>query len=161
MIAQSDVDLSSVPKQEQEQLIAEIADAVMLTINDLLDDISKEELSTDVVNDKEEQILWQGRPFLSIAEKYIITSERIKLIKGMLARDVENYELVRIQDVDFTQRITERVFRIGDITIHGQDPSDPIIKLRNISNPEEVYEVLRKAWLEARKRHGLQFREFM
>ena len=49
----------------------------------------------------------------------------------------------------------------GDIFIKGQDASNPEVILRNVAKPEEVYEVLRKAWLEARKRHGLQFREFM
>jgi hypothetical protein len=50
---------------------------------------------------------------------------------------------------------------LGDISIKGQDPSHPEIVLRNVAKPEDVYEILRKAWLEARKRHGLQFREFM
>jgi len=31
----------------------------------------------------------------------------------------------------------------------------------HVYSPEEVYEILRRAWLEARKRHGLQFREYM
>jgi hypothetical protein len=55
----------------------------------------------------------------------------------------------------------ERMMGIGDISIRGHDPSDPEITLRNVSKPEEVYEIMRKAWLEARKRHGLQFREYM
>ena len=59
------------------------------------------------------------------------------------------------------QGVTERVFGIGDLIIRGHDPSDPTVELRNVSQPEVVYETLRRAWLEARKRHGLQFREFM
>jgi hypothetical protein len=50
---------------------------------------------------------------------------------------------------------------IGNITIRGHDVSDPKIVLRNVKGPDEVYEMLRRAWLEARKRHGLEFREFM
>ena len=55
----------------------------------------------------------------------------------------------------------ERVLGIGDVNIRGQDPSNPAIVLRNVPKPEEVYETLRRAWLESRKRHGLQFREYM
>jgi hypothetical protein len=33
--------------------------------------------------------------------------------------------------------------------------------LRNVRDPEQVYEILRRAWLDSRKRHGLEFREFM
>jgi hypothetical protein len=53
------------------------------------------------------------------------------------------------------------VIGIGDIVIHGQDPSDPNVELRNVSEPDIVYETLRRAWLDARKRYGLQFSEFM
>ena len=74
---------------------------------------------------------------------------------------MENFELIRIQDIDFKQGINERVFGIGDVRIRGHDASDPEILLRNVGDPEDVYEILRKAWLDARKRHGLEFREFM
>jgi hypothetical protein len=74
---------------------------------------------------------------------------------------VENYELIRMQDIDFKQGMSERIMGIGDITIRGQDPSDPKIELRNVADPEKIYEILRRAWLDARKRHGLQFREYM
>ena len=96
-----------------------------------------------------------------MVESYVITSERIKLITGMVSRHVENFELIRVQDIDFKQNVGERLFGLGDITIQGHDTSDPTIVLRNVPKPEEVYELLRKAWLEARKRYGLQFREYM
>jgi hypothetical protein len=74
---------------------------------------------------------------------------------------VENFELIRMQDIDFKQNMGERMLGFGDIYIRGQDPSNPAVVLRNVPKPEEVYEILRRAWLEARKRHGLQFREYM
>ena len=160
-IAQSGVDLSVVPIDQQEKLVGKIADHVMVTMNTLLDEVpepSPVEVA-EVVGD--EQVLWKGRPFLSMVESYAITSERIKIVRGLLARGVENYELIRIQDIDLSQGVSERLVGIGDITIRGHDASDPILVLRNISKPEEVYEILRKAWLEARKRYGLQFREYM
>jgi hypothetical protein len=79
----------------------------------------------------------------------------------MLSRGVENFELIRVQDIDLSQGVSDRLFNVGDITIRGHDTSDSRIVLRNIPKPEEVYEILRRAWLEARKRHGLQFRETM
>jgi uncharacterized membrane protein YdbT with pleckstrin-like domain len=109
----------------------------------------------------DEEIIWKGRPFLSLIESYIITSERIKIITGFISRKVENYELIRIQDIDYKQNVGERIMNLGDITIRGHDTSDSSIVLKNISNPEEVYELLRRSWLQARKKHGLQFREYM
>jgi len=160
-VAQSGVDLSALPHDQQENLVSKIADNVMATINSLQEDEIKEEVNAGIVDDLDENVLWKGRPFLSLVESYLVTNERIKIVRGLLSRDVENFELIRIQDIDYKQGINERVFGIGDIKIRGHDVSDPEILLRNVGDPEGVYEILRKAWLDARKRHGLEFREFM
>jgi hypothetical protein len=159
-IARSGVDLSSLSESAQQALVSEIADAVA---NDLASSANRELASqADTLESvEEERLLWKGRPLLSLQESYQITSERIKIVSGLLSRHVENYELIRVQDIDYKQGLFERLLGIGDITIQGQDASEPVITLRNIGQPERVYEVLRRAWLAARKRHGLQFREYM
>jgi len=172
--AQSGVNLSSISQEDQEKLVRAITDRVMVTMNAVLDDVIKPEaLEQSAVNvnvsskpsddaaGKEERILWQARPFLSLVEEYILTNERIKIVHGLLSRRIENYELIRIQDIDYKQNVSERVLGIGDIFIRGQDKSNPEVILRNIAKVEEVYETLRRAWMEARKKHGLQFREYM
>ena len=155
--------LSAVSAEEQEKLVAKIADTVLVTMDQIMgEEIQEtpEELSTNA-DETEERVLWEGRPFLSLVEHYTVTTERLKITRGLVGRKVENFELVRMQDIDYKQNIGERITNLGDIFIKGQDPSNPEVVMRNIAKPDEVYEVLRKAWLEARKRHGLQFREFM
>jgi hypothetical protein len=160
-IAQSAVDLSSVPGDQQEKLVSVIADQVMNTVNEIITEENPvpKEIEQDLSD--EEEILWEGRPFLSLIETYLVTTERLKIVHGFFSRDVEIFELIRLQDIDYKQHLGERMLHIGDITIRGQDLSKERIVLRNIQDPEKVYEILRKAWLAARKRHGLQFREFM
>jgi hypothetical protein len=174
-VAQSRVDLSSVSQEDQEKLVRMIADRVMVTMNSVMDEVVKPEAlehpaakvevnqqaAGQPVNDFGEKVLWRDRPFLSLVEEYILTNERIKIVQGLLSRRTENYELIRIQDIDFKQDVSERVLNIGDIFIRGHDQSTPEVILRNIANPEQVYETLRRAWMEARKKHGLQFREYM
>ncbi len=162
-IAQSGVDLSAIPTEAQEKLVGKIADNMMVAMDNILGEEfpAEAEAASEEEDDKEEKILWQGRPFLSLVERYTVTNERLKITRGMVGRKVENFELIRMQDIDYKQSMGERLMNLGDITIRGQDPSDPEVTLRNIPNPEEVYETLRKAWLDARKRHGLQFREYM
>jgi membrane protein YdbS with pleckstrin-like domain len=159
-IAQSKVDLAAIPQAEQEKLVSKIADTVIVTMNDLLDEVPTAELPIPE-GEADEKILWKGRPFLSLVENYVLTSDRLKIVKGLLSRDIENFELIRVQDIDISQGVSERIFGVGDITLRGQDASKPTVVIRNISNPEEVYETIRKAWLDARKRYGLQFREYM
>ena len=160
-VAQSGVDLSNVPQDQQEKLVGKIADSMMVAMNGFLDEVTKAQPAVEVQDQDGEKILWQGRPFLSMVETYVITTQRLKIIKGMLSRDVENYELIRIKDIDMKQALSERMFGIGDIKIKGHDASGPDTVLRNVSKPEEVYEILRKAWLDARKRYGLQFRDYV
>ena len=131
------------------------------TFDSLIAKEYEENNDLDLKTTDEETVVWKGRPFLSIVESYIITSERIKVIKGFISRNFENYELIRVQDIDYNQNISERILNLGDITVRGQDPSDPTLVLRNIPNPELVYENLRRAWLDAREKYGLEFREFM
>ncbi len=157
----SRVGLEDISEADRETLAAEIADRVMVTIDGMLDENLAPGAGSETDDGQEEVLLWQGRPFLSMVERYVLTSERLKITGGLFSRDVENFELIRFQDLDYKQGVTERVLGIGDITIRGHDVSDPKIVLRNVKDPEQVYEILRKAWLEARKRHGLEFREFM
>ncbi len=160
-IAQSQVDMGGIDQANQEKLVQKIADSVLVTFDTIIDAEYETDAKLTNPTDDDEKILWKGRPFLSLVESYVITTERVKIVTGMVARQVENFELIRIQDIDFKQNVGERLFGLGDISIKGHDASHPEIILRNVNNPEEIYELLRKAWLEARKRHGLQFREYM
>ena len=160
-IAQSGVDLSSITQDQQEKVVSKIADGVMVTMDSIMGEEMTLITTEDEVDELGERILWKGRPFLSLVENYTITSERLKIITGLLSQRVENFELIRIQDIDLKQNVSERMMGIGDVTIRGADKSDPEIVIRNVKDPEKVYEIMRRAWLDARKRYGLQFREYM
>ncbi len=164
-LAQSGISLTNISAEDQNKLVDNLSDNLLILVNEILGETSATfktppnvEISDD---DGEEKILWEGRPFLSLVEFYTLTNERIKVVKGLIGKDIENFELIRVQDIDITQNLSERIMGIGDITITGADSTNPQIILRNIQNPSEVYEMLRKAWLAARKKYGLIFREEM
>jgi hypothetical protein len=158
-IGQSGVHLSTLPPADQTRLVETIADGLMIEVNEILQE------STPAVEaepaEAGEQIKWEGKPFLSLSERYVITNERIKIYHGLFSRNVEIFELIRVKDLDFKQGVSERMFNIGDIFIRGHDDSHPEVILRNVASPEAVYETLRTAWLEARKRFGMQLRDTM
>ena len=160
-IAQSGADLSSLSPDQQNQMVDGVTDSVLLAVNEVMEEAQKSGRPAEVELEGEETLLWEGRPFLSLVEFYTLTNERIKVVKGMFGKDIENLELIRIQDIDVSQNMSERIFNVGDILIRGADPSQPQVTLRNVAQPQEVYERLRRAWLAARKRYGLQFREEM
>lgn len=160
-VAESGVNMASLSSEDQNKLVSAISDQMVVVIDEIIGSDTDDQLLGLTDTNTEEQILWKGRPLLSLVEYYVITNERIKVVKGLLGKDYENFELIRIQDIDFAQTFGERILSIGDIRIKGADPSQGEIVLRNIKNPNEVYELLRKAWLAARKKYGLIFREEM
>lgn len=160
-IAQSGVNLLSISSEDQNKLVDAITAQMLVVMDEVIGSDADDQIPQIGVTSDDEQILWKGRPLLSLVEYYVITNERIKVVRGLLGKDYENYELIRIQDIDFGQSVGERILDIGDIRVRGADPSHAEIILRNIRNPHEVYELLRKAWLAARKKYGLIFREEM
>jgi hypothetical protein len=165
-IAQSEIDVSDMKKSEIDRLVALITDTVFLEIDKALD--QSEAADEDAAQkyyppaeDEEETVLWQGRPFLSISEHYLITNQRVRIVEGLLGKKRKDIELIRIQDLDQTQTLRERTLNLGDITIHSHDRSDPIITLNNVRGPERVHEILRQAVLNIRKQNKLTFQEEM
>jgi hypothetical protein len=173
MIAQSEIDVSGVDKKTLGEIVDLVVDAAMEEIDAQMDqplaafeegeaaEVIETAVAKDILEDSKEDILWQGRPFLSMVESYIITDERIRITSGLFGKYTENIELVRIQDVDYRQTFGDRMIQVGDISIKSQNASRPHIILRNIKEPEQVYEILRRAILHARKRHGFTYREEM
>lgn len=165
-IAKSDIDLSGVPEKDVDALVELVTDAALIEIDGELGSQSPLESIPgpgeylDIEDDKE-LVLWSGRPFLSIATEFVITNERIRIITGLLAKDREDIELVRIQDIDQKQTLGDRLLKIGDIVVNSHDRSDPQATLHNVKDHQEVHEILRRAILKARKKHGLIYREEM
>jgi hypothetical protein len=163
-LAQADVDLSVLPRTEQEALVEIVTNAALLEIDKEIGEelnVNRNTLISEHPNHEDEEIRWEGRPFLSVSTHYIITSQRVRIIEGLFGKDREDIELIRIQDIDQSQSLRERLLNLGDITVRGHDTSQPKAVLNNISDPQTVHELLRKAILSARKKYGLTYREEM
>jgi hypothetical protein len=165
-VAQADLDLSALDKTTLESFVDLVTESALMEIDSELDASMLSTVQEAASDDEEEdefgeEVLWQGRPFLSLVLYYTITNERIKITSGLLGKAHENVELIRVQDIDHSQTFGERMLKIGDITVRSHDPSHPQIVLRNIQDPGSVYEILRRAVLNARKRHNFSYREEM
>jgi hypothetical protein len=162
-IAQSGVDTSAIPHDSMNILVNAITNGVLLEVNSLLDTATTGQApgqpTAGTETEEGERVLWEGRPFLSLTESYRVTNERIRITKGLLSKEREDIELFRIQDIDHTQNLSERMLNIGDITMHSGDTHHQEFVLRNVSNPNEVHEIIRRAVLEARKRHRVAIRD--
>ena len=162
-IAKSGVQIDAVPADQLDVLVNAITDGVLVAVDDLLEDsglAGRQDSSLAPLNE-EEVVLGEGRPFLSLVTHYRITNERIRIESGLLGKDREDIELIRIQDIDHGQGFGERALNIGDLVIRSSDPSRPDAVLRNVHDPVQVHEILRRAMLEARKRFRYSVQEEM
>lgn len=169
-MAQSGIDLSTIGNEQQAALADAITGNVLLAVDELLGELGSPTplpapaapaAPADAPTQEltEERTLWSGRPFLSITTYYEVTTERIVVRRGLLNIQQENYDLIRIQDVDFSQNLAERSVNIGDIVVRGADASDPSLLMANVHGPQEVHNIIRQAVLEARKRHRVYTRD--
>ena len=174
-VTESGVQITAIPQEQINALVDALADSTFA----VLEAIEEESASAQTrpsynaravyqpaVNptdddSPEEQLLWQGRPYLSIGLRYEITSERLRVIRGLLGHSLEEIELVRVRDTKVKQHMGERALNVGDITILSNDPSTPEFVLNNVPNPLEVRELIRKATLDEKRRRGLAYREEM
>jgi hypothetical protein len=108
-----------------------------------------------------EQLLWRGRPYLTLGTVYELTTQRLRVLRGLLTNNVDEIELIRVHDTEVKQHVGERLLNVGDIVIFSEDTTSPELVLNNIQNPVEVREMIRKAVLEERARRGLTYREVM
>lgn len=163
-IAQSGVSVSAIPQDQMTALVDAIADGVLLAVDDALDEAgmpARQSSLQSMALESEEQTLWQGRPFLSLTTQYVITNQRVRIVSGLLGKEREDIELIRVQDIDHRQGVGERALNIGDIHLRSSDPSQPEAVLRNVHDPVAVHEILRQGMLDARKRFRYSVQEEM
>jgi hypothetical protein len=159
-LAESGVEVTAIPQQQLQAIVSALSDGIIEVI-DKLDDNDSEVIPAAVNATDEEKLLWTGKPYLSIGVRYELTSQRLRISRGLLGRSVEEIELVRVRDTSITQHLGERALNVGDIEVFSNDPSDPTIKLHNVKQANEVRELIRKAVMAERKRRGFAYREEM
>jgi uncharacterized membrane protein YdbT with pleckstrin-like domain len=109
--------------------------------------------------EEQERELWTGQPdrvFASMGErsnKYVLTTERLRVDSGVMRKKAESLDLWRIKDVSVKKSMTQRTRKCGDVEIVSADASTPKVTLAWIQNPDEVAEQIRMAVRESRKRH--------
>ena len=98
---------------------------------------------------------------MTIGTIYELTSQRLRIMRGLLGNQIEEIELIRVRDTKVKQHVGERMLDVGDITVISADSGTPSVTLNNVRNPIEVRELLRKAVQVERQRRGMTYREVL
>lgn len=164
-LADSGVKVDAIPQAQLQAVVNALADGVFAALNSAESEGDRNLAATSVELNVDpaaaEELLWSGRPYLSIGIRYEITSQRLRIIRGLLGRSVEEVELVRVRDTSVRQHMGERALNVGDITVVSNDARNPEYTLNNITDPMDVREIIRRATLAEKQRRGLHYREEM
>src|SRR3954465_7648343 len=73
-----------------------------------------------------------------IATHYVVTTQRLRIRRGILAKKVQQTRIDRVQNVNTDQRFVERVLRVGTVDFDTAGTDDSDFTFRGIANPDEV-----------------------
>lgn len=158
-LEESKTDLNALPPGQLQGLVRAISDSMFAVLEELEETPPTAVAPSGNGNPEEERVLWSGRPFMTLRVRYELTNHRLRIYKGLVGRDIEELDLVRVRDTKVKQHAGERAINIGDVTILSHDQSNPEIVLSNVNDPLEVRETLRKAYLAEQERRGLRYRD--
>lgn len=83
---------------------------------------------------------------------YELTTQRLRIRRGILNRQLDELELYRVKDYVMVQPFPLRFLGLGNITLLSSDLSTPTLVLRAVSGVEDVREKLRNAVQSERDR---------
>lgn len=85
-----------------------------------------------------------------VSTKYLITTQRLRISRGIVRRDVQETRLERVQNVNYNQSVVDRVLGVGsvDFDTAGTDDSEFVFKW--VNGPEVVVRAVDEAIHEAR-----------
>ncbi len=83
-----------------------------------------------------------------IATTYTITNRRLHIRRGIVARNVEQARLERIQNVSTSQSMLERVLQVGTVDFDTAATGDADFAFRGVAQPEKVMASVNEAQRE-------------
>ena len=89
--------------------------------------------------------LWLIRWWTTRTTVYELTTQRLKIHRGILTRRLEEVELYRVKDYVLEQPLFLRLLGLGNLTLVSSDATTPSIVLRAIAGVAAVREQLRTA----------------
>jgi uncharacterized membrane protein YdbT with pleckstrin-like domain len=80
-----------------------------------------------------------------VATVYTITDRRLNIKRGIIARKVQETRLQRVQNVNYTQSVYERIMQIGDVDFDTAGTDDSAFVFAGVAQPEEVVQQVEQA----------------
>jgi uncharacterized membrane protein YdbT with pleckstrin-like domain len=84
-----------------------------------------------------------------ISTRYTITTQRLRIERGILAKHVQQTRIERVQNVNTNQTVVSRILRVGTVDFDTAGTDDSDFTFTGVGNPHEVVEAVDRAQREA------------
>ena len=85
-----------------------------------------------------------------IATKYLITTQRLRISRGIVRKKVQETRLERVQNVNYEQGVIDRIFHVGNVDFDTAGTDDSEFRFEWVNQPEGVVRAVDQAVQEAR-----------
>ena len=93
--------------------------------------------------------------------RYMLSEDRLFMEKGLLNLKADEVLLYRVQDLELTMTLGQRIFGVGTVCVHSSDKSIPHLDLKNIKRPREVKELIHQSVEAAKEKRRMRSMEVM
>ena len=85
-----------------------------------------------------------------VSTKYLITTQRLRISRGIVRRNVQETRLGRVQNVNYQQGVLDRLLGVGTVDFDTAGTDDSEFRFEWVNGPEEVVRAVDQAVEEAR-----------
>jgi uncharacterized membrane protein YdbT with pleckstrin-like domain len=75
---------------------------------------------------------------LRVATSYTITNRRLHIKRGIVSRTIQETRLERVQNVNFTQSVVQRMLQVGDVDFDTAAGDDYNFVFAGVADPADV-----------------------
>ena len=86
---------------------------------------------------------------------YEVTADRIEWSRGILDRRIDNLDMFRVIDLKMRRSLLDCIFGVGTIALITTDKTDPEFVFEKMRYSRELYDIIKKASLDADRRTGV------
>lgn len=93
--------------------------------------------------------------------RYFLSEDRLFCEKGLLNLKADEVLLYRVQDLELTMTLGQRIFGVGTVCVHSSDKSIPHLDLKNVKRPREVKELIHQNVEAAKDKRRMRATELL
>ena len=93
--------------------------------------------------------------------RYSLSEDRLFCEKGLLSLKADEVLLYRVQDLELTISLGQRIFGVGTVCVHSSDKSIPHLDLKNVRKPREVKELIHQNVEAAKDKRRMRATELL